>query len=170
MVFTISPLAMPAKPASNQGKMARRFARNKQDALLVADARRGTFGQWEPGTGSRSSATASSVCARPLAASVLSHGGEGTVSRFLKACLNGPREPSEHPALPVTPAAIAADAAAAVAAGADALHIHPKDPAGRDTLEPDVVASVLEAVRAAVPGVAVGLARPPTARKRLLDC
>jgi uncharacterized protein (DUF849 family) len=76
---------------------------------------------------------------------------------FLKACLNGPREPSEHPALPVTPTAIAADAAAAVAAGADALHIHPKDAAGRDTLEPGVVAAVLEAVRAAVPGVAVGL-------------
>ena len=76
---------------------------------------------------------------------------------FLKACLNGPREPSEHPALPVTPAAIAADAAAAVAAGADALHIHPKDAAGHDTLEPDVVAAVLEAVRAAVPGVPMGL-------------
>jgi uncharacterized protein (DUF849 family) len=76
---------------------------------------------------------------------------------FLKACLNGPREPSEHPALPVTPAAIAADAAAAVAAGAGALHIHPKDAAGRDTLEPAVVAAVLEAVRAAVPDVPVGL-------------
>jgi hypothetical protein len=24
-----------------------------------------------------------------------------TVAGFLKACLNGPREPSEHPALPV---------------------------------------------------------------------
>src|SRR5580704_9152817 len=93
-----------------------------------------------------------------------SRGGQGRAGRvgrmtgrFLKACLNGPREPSEHPALPVTPAAIAADAAAAVAAGADALHIHPKDPAGHDTLEPDVVAAVLEAVRAAVPGVPVGL-------------
>jgi uncharacterized protein (DUF849 family) len=80
-----------------------------------------------------------------------------SVSGFLKACLNGPREPWEHPALPVTPAAIAAAAAAAVAAGADALHIHPKDPAGHDTLDPDVVAAVLEAVRAVVPGVAVGL-------------
>jgi len=57
----------------------------------------------------------------------------------------------------VTAAAIAADATAAVAAGADALHIHPKDAAGRDTLEPEVVAAVLEAVRAAVPGVPVGL-------------
>lgn len=79
------------------------------------------------------------------------------MSGFLKACLNGRREPSEHPALPVTPAAIAAEAVAAVAAGADALHIHPKDPSGHDTLEPGVVAAVLETVRAAVPGVAVGL-------------
>ena len=79
------------------------------------------------------------------------------MGRFLKACLNGPREPSEHPAPPVTPAAIAADAATAVAAGADALHIHPKDAAGHDTLGPDAVAAVLEAVRAAVPGVPVGL-------------
>jgi uncharacterized protein (DUF849 family) len=88
---------------------------------------------------------------------MLPHGEEGDVPRFLKACLNGSRDPSEHPALPVTPASIAADAAAAVASGADALHIHPKDGSGRDTLEPEVVAAVLGAVRAAVPGVAVGL-------------
>ena len=79
------------------------------------------------------------------------------MSRSLKACLNGPRDPSEHPALPVTPGAIAAEAAAAVAAGADALHIHAKDSSGRDTLEAGTVAAALEAVRAAVPGVAVGL-------------
>jgi uncharacterized protein (DUF849 family) len=79
------------------------------------------------------------------------------MATFLKACLNGSREPSEHPALPVTAASIAAEAAAAVAAGADALHIHAKDSRGRDTLEPDAVAAVLEAVRAAVPGVTVGL-------------
>ncbi len=79
------------------------------------------------------------------------------MARFLKACLNGQREPSEHPALPVTPAEIAADAAAAVAAGADALHIHPKDSAGHDTLDAGTVAAVLEAVRAAVPGVPTGL-------------
>src|SRR6202167_6537930 len=80
-----------------------------------------------------------------------------TVGGLLKACLTGSREPSEHPALPVTPAAIAADAAAAVPAGPAALHIPPRDRAGRDTLEPDAVAAVLEAVRAAVPGVPVGL-------------
>jgi uncharacterized protein (DUF849 family) len=79
------------------------------------------------------------------------------VTRLLVACLNGSRDPSEHPALPCTPASIAAEAAAAVAAGAGALHIHPKDSRGCDTLEPGVVAAVLEAVRAAAPGVPAGL-------------
>jgi uncharacterized protein (DUF849 family) len=76
---------------------------------------------------------------------------------LLKACLNGPRRPGEHPALPVTPAELAADAAAAVAAGAGALHVHPKDTSGADTLDGAVVAAVLTAVRSAVPGVPVGV-------------
>jgi hypothetical protein len=66
---------------------------------------------------------------------------------MLKACLNGWRSPSEHPALPTTPAAIAKDAAAVVAAGADALHVHPKGDDGADTLEPQMVAEVIAAVR-----------------------
>ena len=76
---------------------------------------------------------------------------------MLKACLNGWRSPSEHPALPTTPAAIAKDAAAVVAAGADALHVHPKGDDGADTLEPQMVAEVVAAVRAAVPGIPVGV-------------
>jgi uncharacterized protein (DUF849 family) len=76
---------------------------------------------------------------------------------LLKACVNGPRTPGEHPALPVTPAEIAAAAAAAVAAGAGAVHVHPKDAAGADTLDPSVVAAVVSAVRAAAPGTPVGV-------------
>src|SRR5664279_6123714 len=76
---------------------------------------------------------------------------------MLKACLNGWRSPSEHPALPTTPAAIAKDAAAVVAAGADALHVHPKGDDGADTLEPQMVAEVVAAVRAAVPGIPIGV-------------
>lgn len=76
---------------------------------------------------------------------------------MLKACLNGPRRPAEHRALPVTAVAIAADAACAVEAGADALHVHPKDDQGADTFDPSVVGAVLEAVRDAVPGVPIGL-------------
>ena len=76
---------------------------------------------------------------------------------LLKACLNGPRRPADHPALPVTPAELAAAAAAAVAAGAGALHVHPKDRSGADTLDGAAVAATLAAVRAAVPGTPVGV-------------
>ena len=49
---------------------------------------------------------------------------------MIKACLNGARAPGEHRALPLTATQLAADGAAAVAAGAQALHIHPRDATG----------------------------------------
>jgi uncharacterized protein (DUF849 family) len=76
---------------------------------------------------------------------------------LLKACLNGARLPAEHPALPVTPAELARDAVAARAAGADAVHLHVKDAGGRDTLDGAALAEVLDAVRAAAPGLPVGV-------------
>jgi len=75
----------------------------------------------------------------------------------LTACLNGARLPREHPALPVTPAELARAAAGAVAAGARDVHLHVKDGAGRDVLDAGPLAAVLDAVRAAVPGVPVGV-------------
>lgn len=76
---------------------------------------------------------------------------------LLKACLNGSRRPSEHSALPVTPAELGAATAAVVAAGADAVHIHPKDASGADTLDAGVVSGAVLAVRAAAPGTPVGV-------------
>ncbi|RBY75609.1 hypothetical protein DQ239_16130 [Blastococcus sp. TF02-09] len=76
---------------------------------------------------------------------------------LLQACPNGARRPGDHPALPVTPAAVARDAVSLVAAGAGALHVHPKDAAGADSLHAADVAAVVSAVRAAVPGVPVGV-------------
>ena len=76
-------------------------------------------------------------------------------SRVIKACLNGNREPGAHPALPLTPEQLAADGAAAVAAGAQALHIHPRGPDGRESL--GAVDEAVRAVRAAVPGVPIGV-------------
>jgi uncharacterized protein (DUF849 family) len=73
--------------------------------------------------------------------------------RRLKACLNGSR-PAPAPA---TPAALAAEAAGAVAAGAEALHLHPRDGAGRESLAAADIAAALTAVRAACPGVPVGV-------------
>jgi uncharacterized protein (DUF849 family) len=76
---------------------------------------------------------------------------------MLQVCLNGARTRAEFAALPVSPAELAAAAAAAVAAGAADIHLHPKDPGGTDSLEPDVVAAAVSAVRDAVPGVPVGV-------------
>ncbi|WP_246702604.1 3-keto-5-aminohexanoate cleavage protein [Starkeya sp. ORNL1] len=76
---------------------------------------------------------------------------------MLQACLNGGRGKDFHPAMPCSPDELAADASRAVAAGAAELHIHPRDAAGIETLEPDLVAAALTAVRTMVPGIPVGL-------------
>ena len=76
---------------------------------------------------------------------------------MIQACLNGPRRPGEHPALPITPEQLAADARAVVEAGARSLHIHVRGPDGAESLEPAHVAAVLTAVRAAAPGIEISL-------------
>ena len=79
---------------------------------------------------------------------------------LLKACLNGPTKRDAHPSVPQAPAELAADAAAVVAAGAGAVHLHPRDSSGAETLEPDSVLAAVAAVRAAIPapvGVTTGL-------------
>lgn len=76
---------------------------------------------------------------------------------MLQACLNGGRTPAFHPRVPLGPGQLAADARAVVAAGAEELHIHPRHADGRENLDPEVTAAALDAVRAAVPGVPVGV-------------
>jgi uncharacterized protein (DUF849 family) len=76
---------------------------------------------------------------------------------MLQACLNGQRSREQHPAVPLTPAELAADAGRALAAGASELHVHPRLAGGRDTVEPDVVAATVRAIRAACPGVPLGV-------------
>lgn len=76
---------------------------------------------------------------------------------LLKACLNGARGPGDHPALPISPEQLAGDARACVEAGAGAIHLHPRDADGRESLEAAVVEPVVAAVKAAC-GVPVGVA------------
>ena len=76
---------------------------------------------------------------------------------LVKACLNGSRRRDEHAAVPVTPAELAREARGAAMAGARAFHIHPRDPSGGETLEPDACAAAIEAVRAVCPGLPVGV-------------
>ncbi|SCF39874.1 3-keto-5-aminohexanoate cleavage protein [Micromonospora mirobrigensis] len=76
---------------------------------------------------------------------------------MLKACLNGGRGRDEHSAVPLTPAELAADAARCAAAGAAAVHVHPRDATGAESLEPEPVAAAVTAIRAARPGLPVGV-------------
>ncbi|WP_049576832.1 3-keto-5-aminohexanoate cleavage protein [Nocardiopsis sp. SBT366] len=73
------------------------------------------------------------------------------------ACLNGDRRPGAHPALPVSVDQLVADAHAVVAAGATAVHVHPRDSRGAESLEPQVVGPLMERMRAEGPDVPVSL-------------
>ena len=75
----------------------------------------------------------------------------------LKACLNGKRSRAEHPAVPVTPAELASEAAAAVTAGAEAVHLHARGPAGAESVQAADVGAAVAAVRQACPDTPVGV-------------
>ena len=76
---------------------------------------------------------------------------------LIQACLNGGTTRQQHPSVPCTPDELAADARDAVRAGAGAIHVHPRDASGRETLEPDAVLAAVRAIRSAVPEVPVGV-------------
>lgn len=78
---------------------------------------------------------------------------------FLQAALNGDRI---HPAAPRTPAAIAAAARGAVDAGAQSVHVHAFDEAGRETLEGGACARTLRAIRELCPGTPISLTTSAT--------
>lgn len=73
----------------------------------------------------------------------------------LQAALNGDRTKAEHAATPVSVEELARDDAACVAGGARAIHLHPRDGEGQETLEAGVVDEVVKKVRGAC-GVPVG--------------
>ncbi len=76
---------------------------------------------------------------------------------WLKACLNGARRPGDHPALPLTPLELAEAAREARGAGADAVHLHPRDEAGSESLSAAHIGAAVRAVHEACPGLPVGV-------------
>jgi uncharacterized protein (DUF849 family) len=80
----------------------------------------------------------------------------------VQACLNGGRTRQEHPAVPHTPAELAADALAARDAGAFALHVHPRDARGAQSLSAKTCDAAVAAIRAAAPRLGVGLSSADT--------
>jgi uncharacterized protein (DUF849 family) len=76
---------------------------------------------------------------------------------YVKACINGARTPDQHPNLPVTPDQLATAALAAHQAGAKAVHMHPKNADGVDSLLAEQVDAAVDAVRHAAPGLPLGV-------------
>ncbi|WP_119392062.1 3-keto-5-aminohexanoate cleavage protein [Taklimakanibacter lacteus] len=76
---------------------------------------------------------------------------------MLQACLNGARTRQDHPRVPLSAEELALDAERVVGAGVTELHVHPRDAKGIETLAPDDIAAAVQAIRAKVPGVPVGL-------------
>jgi len=94
------------------------------------------------------------------------------VPTFLQAALNGD---SVHPAAPRHPAAIAEAARGAVEAGAQSVHVHAFDDAGRESLDAEACGKVLRAIRASCPGTPISLTTSaaivadPGSRLRLVE-
>jgi uncharacterized protein (DUF849 family) len=91
---------------------------------------------------------------------------------MLQACLNGARGRDFNHAVPLTPQELARDAEACRAAGADEFHFHPRNAKGAESFAAEDIAAALQAVRASVLGVPIGISTregimtDPVARQR----
>jgi uncharacterized protein (DUF849 family) len=75
---------------------------------------------------------------------------------MIQATLNGPYDKDRHPRLPVSRVELAEDVAACARAGACHFHVHVRDAAGAETLDPLVVNEVVSRIRGDL-DVAIGL-------------
>ena len=90
---------------------------------------------------------------------------------MLQACLNGGLSKADHPGVPGSAEELANDAIAVRMAGADELHIHPRDENGHETLEASHVSRALLAIRASIAaeipiGIGTGTWIKPGGRER----
>ncbi|WP_067469278.1 3-keto-5-aminohexanoate cleavage protein [Actinomadura macra] len=76
---------------------------------------------------------------------------------MLQVCPNGARSRTDHLGVPIAPEEVAATVRAAADVGVRDAHIHCKDDAGGDTIQPVHVAAAVTAVRAAAPEITVGV-------------
>jgi uncharacterized protein (DUF849 family) len=76
---------------------------------------------------------------------------------LLKAAINGRRRLNEHPAIPITPDQQAKQASISIAAGAGAIHVHPRNSAGQESLASEDIANALNAIRTACPTTPIGV-------------
>jgi uncharacterized protein (DUF849 family) len=84
-------------------------------------------------------------------------GGVARRIERIKACLNGSRRGDEHLAVPISPAELARETARAVVAGAEAVHLHPRDATGAESLAAGDIGAAVAAVREMCPNTPVGV-------------
>jgi uncharacterized protein (DUF849 family) len=75
----------------------------------------------------------------------------------LQCCPNGARPADVYPAVPMSPRHLARDARAVAALGVTSLHVHPRDPAGQESLDPATIGAVVDAIRTAAPSMEIGV-------------
>ncbi len=88
---------------------------------------------------------------------------------LIQACLNGARRRGEHPSLPLLLDELVRDARACAGVGASSLHVHPRDGAGGETLDPGLIDTAAGALRAATKlpvGVSTGAWIEPDPQRR----
>ena len=92
----------------------------------------------------------------------------------IQACINGSRGRDAHPRLPRSAAELGWDARDCEQAGATSVHVHPREPR-RESMGASAVARAVNAIRAAAPGLPVGvttgawLVENPRDRVRLIE-
>lgn len=72
---------------------------------------------------------------------------------WIRACLNGSRTVGSHSALPITPSQLGEEGRRAIDAGAVALHIHPRNHEGHESLEAEVIEAAILKLRMACPEI-----------------
>ncbi|MEO7130971.1 MAG: 3-keto-5-aminohexanoate cleavage protein [Dermatophilaceae bacterium] len=76
---------------------------------------------------------------------------------LITACLNGARTARAHPRQPLTPDQLGSAAADCVLEGAVAIHLHPRNAGGHESLREGDLTAALEAVRHRAPGIRVSV-------------
>lgn len=88
---------------------------------------------------------------------------------LVKACVNGARTLEEHPALSAEPDDMAADCVEAIMAGAGAIHVHPKEEHGQESLVAADVDRWVKVLRYRCPGTPIGVTTGEWAMPDLAD-
>lgn len=95
--------------------------------------------------------------------------GRQTGPRIMVALNGARRGKSDHPAIPLTAAEIVAEAARCAALGADWLHLHVRDDAGRHSLDPGRYRETLQELSRHLPGLAVQVTTEAAGRYGVAD-